>query len=69
MARGLVDWIIVAYDRIQRLVFVNLFSPYMSPWPAQGQFYVYISGPSLVRKSQYILSQLRLQTENYMRSK
>ena len=63
------DWIIVAYDRIQRLVLVNLFSSYVSPWPEQGQFYIYISGPNLVRRRQYILSQLRIQTKNYMRSK
>lgn len=49
------DWVIVTYDRIQRLVLVNLYSPYVSPWAAQGQFYIYISGLSLVRRRQYIL--------------
>jgi len=26
----------------------------MSHWPAEGQFCIYISGPNLVRRSQYI---------------
>ena len=60
MARSLADWIIVAYDRTRRQVLVNLYSPHMSSWPADGQLYIYISGPSIVCRSQSILSQLRI---------